>query len=109
MLAESAVDDALPKVVCPLTVRVEAVVVAKEEVPVTKSAPLEVNDEVAVIDPKVADPPVSVEMVAVIAFRRVAKKLEEVALVLVKLVTTPVVEKRLVIVPAVAEAVLRTV
>ena len=59
--------------------------------------------------PKVAEPPVREEMVAVTALSNVAKKLEEVALVLVRLVTVPVVEKRLVIVPTVVEEVLRTV
>ena len=72
--------------------------------PVTARVPLDVRDEVAVTDPIVALPPVREEMVAVTAFKSVAKKLELVALVLVRLVTVPVVEKRLVEVNPVAEA-----
>ena len=60
-------------------------------------------------DPNVALPPVREEMVAVTAFKSVAKKLELVALVLVRLVTVPVVEKRLVEVNPVADALERTV
>jgi hypothetical protein len=46
---------------------------------------------------------------AVTAFRRVAKKLVEVALVLVRLLIVPVEAKRVLIVPTVVEDVLSTV
>ena len=92
-------------------VEVSPVVEALESVvcPVTERVPFEDRDEVAVIDPIVADPPVSEEIVAVTAFKSVAKKLELVALVLFKLVIAPCVEKRLVTVPTVVEEVLSTV
>ena len=83
MVAVNPVEDALPRVVCPVTL----------------SVPLEVKEEVAVIDP-----PVRVLIVAVIALSAVAKKLEEVAFVVFSLVT-----KRSVTVKDVADALLRTV
>ncbi len=87
------------RVVCPDTVRLVAVVVAKVEVPTTVSVPLEVSEEVAVMVPKVEDPPVSEEIVPVTALKRVAKRLEEVALVRVafdevKVSMMPVVARR---------------
>ena len=97
-------DEALPTTVWPLTVNAVADAFPKVDCPVTLNVPLEVKEEVAVRVPIVALPPVKEERVAVTAFKRVAKKLEEVALVLVKLVTTPVVEKRFVAVTPVAEA-----
>ena len=87
-----------------VAVKADEDAVAKEDCPVTLKVPLEVKEEVAVTDPIVALPPVREEMVAVTAFKSVAKKLELVALVLVRLVTVPVVEKRLVEVNPVAEA-----
>ena len=74
-----------------MTVSVEAVselavVVARVDVPVTANVPWDVRDDVAVMFP-----PVSVLIVAVIAFSRDAKKVVEVALVI-----TPLVLKRLV-------------
>ena len=75
----------------------------------TLKVPFEVNDDVAVRDPKVAVPPVREEIMPVTALNNVAKRLEEVALILVRLVTSPVVEKRLVTVPTVVLEVLRTV
>ena len=54
--------------------------------PVTERVPLDVREEVAVILP-----PVKVLIVAVTALTRVAKKLEDVALVLVRLAIVPVV------------------
>jgi hypothetical protein len=59
--------------------------------------------------PNVADPPVKEEMIPVTPRRTVAKKLEEVAFMLVRVVIVPLVAKRLVIVPAVVLEVLRTV
>ena len=115
--------EAFPSVVCPVTERV----------------PLDVSDEVAVIDPIVAVPPrsdeipavtalkvvakrlveealvsvasVAVRLVktAVTAFRRVAKKLEDVAFVVRRLVIVPLVLVRVFAVSAVADAVLRVV
>jgi hypothetical protein len=81
-----------------------AVVVASVDVPVTLSVPLEVRDDVAVIDP-----PVRVLMVEVIALSVVAKKLVLVAFVAVRFVKKPVVAfksvaKRLVLVAFVVEA-----
>ena len=61
----SAVAEAVESVDCPVTLRV----------------PLDVRDDVAVRAPPVIDPLVSVEKVAVIAFKSVAKKLDEVAFV----------------------------
>ena len=58
--------------------------------PVTESVPLEERDEVAVIEPIVADPPVSVEMTPVTALKSVAKRLDELAFVLVRF---PIVEE----------------
>ena len=60
--------------------------VAKEDCPVTLNVPLEIREDVAVILP-----PVKVLIVAVTALRRVAKKLEDVAFVLVRLAIVPVV------------------
>jgi len=77
--------------------------------PPTVSVPLDVKDEVAVIVPIVAVPPVRDEMNPVTVLNSVAKRLEEVALVLDKLVIVPVVEKSVLIVPTVVEAVLSTV
>ena len=76
--------------------------------PTTVRVPLEVREDVAVIDPKVAVPPVKEEIMPVTALNSVAKRLDEVALVLVRLVMLPVVEKRLVTVPTVVLEVLRT-
>ena len=84
--------EALASVVFPVTVRVEIVVVARVEVPVTFNVPLDVRDDVAVIDPAVNDPNVPVE-----ALRRVAKKF-----VLVAFPRVAVDELRLVIVPVAA-------
>ena len=122
-LAERLVVDAFPSVLCPVTERV----------------PLDVNDEVAVIDPIVAVPPksdeippvtalkvvakrledvalvkvalvaVRVVMIAVARLARVAKKLEDVALVLRRLVIVPLVAKRLVEVIPVEDALERVV
>ena len=76
-----AVAEALERVVCPLTVRVEAVVVANVEVPVTERIPFAESDEVEVRVPKVAVEPVREEIVEVIALRIVEKKFVLVALV----------------------------
>ncbi len=65
-------------------------VVAKVEVPTTVRVPLEVSEEVAVIVPKVEDPPVSEEIVPVTALKSVAKRLDEVALVRVAFVEVKV-------------------
>jgi hypothetical protein len=67
-------------------VNLVTVVVANVEVPVTANVPFEISDEVAVIVPKVAEPPVSVLMNPVTALKRVAKRLEDVAFVSVLLV-----------------------
>jgi hypothetical protein len=104
VVAVSTVVEAVLSTVLPDTVRAEDDALARVLCPVTESVPLEVSDEVAVIDP-----PVKEEKIPVTAVRRVEKRLDEVALVLVKLVIVPVVEKRLVAVSVVAEAVLSTV
>ena len=52
--AVSAVEEAFPSVVAPVTVSVVAVVVVKVEVPDTRSVPCEVSVEVAVILPAVS-------------------------------------------------------
>jgi hypothetical protein len=74
------------------------VVVASDERPFTVRVPFEVNDDVAVIDPPVILPLVSVEKKAVTPLRSEVKRLEEVALVLVRLVIIPLLAKRLVVV-----------
>jgi hypothetical protein len=101
---ETAVVDALPSVVWPETVSVEAVVVARVEVPVTVRVPFEVRDEVAVMDP-----PVRVLTVPVTALKTEAKRLVEVAFVAVRLPMNAVVrlasvDQRLVTVPLVVDA-----
>ena len=74
-----------------MTVRVEAVVVARVEVPTAIKVPCVVRDEVAVIDPPVIDPARREEMVPVIALRVEAKKLVEEPLVAIRLDTNPLV------------------
>ena len=54
--------------------------------------PFVVRDEVAVIDPPVIEPAVRDEMNPVTALKRVAKRLEEVALVATRLVVEARVE-----------------
>ena len=71
----------------PEVVSLVVVVVAKVELPATAKVPLDTNDEVAVIFP-----PVNVLKVAVMAFIKVVKKLDEVALVLIKLVSVALEE-----------------
>jgi hypothetical protein len=113
VVAVSAVAEAVFKVVCPVTVREEAVVVAKVTnplavrpvveafvsvvCPVTVSVPCEVKEEVAVTDPPVMVPPVSVVKKAVTPLSKVAKRLDEVAFVLVSEVMIPFVAPRLVV------------
>ena len=70
MFTERFVVEAFPSVDCPVTERV----------------PFEVKDEVAVILPNDALPPVNEEIVAVTALRSVVKKFVDVALVVVRLV-----------------------
>ena len=65
LVAVSPVEEAFPKVVCP----------------VTASVPLATKDEVAVTVPKVADPPVRLVISPVTEVRRLAKSDVEVALV----------------------------
>ena len=81
LVAVIPVPDAVLKVVCPVTVRVDAVVVASVEVPVTARVPCEIRDVVAVIDP-----PVSVLIVPVRAFNTDVKRLVDVALSITPLV-----------------------
>lgn len=76
-----------------MIVRSDTVVVASVEVPVTAKNPVVVLLVV-----------VKFVMKEVTALRSVAKKLEEVALVLERLVIVPLVEKRFVAVTPVAEA-----
>jgi hypothetical protein len=89
--------EAFPSVVCPVTERVPVatrLVVEKldedalpsVDCPTTLRVPCEVREEVAVMSP-----PVRVLMVAVRARKRVAKRLDEVALVKVELVATRLV------------------
>ena len=66
-------------------------VVAKVEVPTTVRVPLEVKEDVEVIVPNVAFPPVSVEMMPVTALKELAKRLVEVALVKVAFVAVRLV------------------
>ena len=86
-----------------MTVRVEAVVVARLVVPVvvrapsddcptTWSVPDDESDEVAVIEPPVIVPPVSVVNTEVIAVRKVEKRFVVVALVARRLVVDASVE-----------------
>ena len=77
--------------------------------PVTERVPLDVSEEVAVRVPKVAELPESVVMNPVTALRSVARKLVEVAFVLVRLLIVPVVAKSVLIVPTVVDDVLSTV
>ena len=70
----------------------------------TFNVPLEVRDEVAVIVPPVIVPPVNVVKNAVMPLSNVAKRVDDVAFVLVRLVIDPLVLVRLVAVRAVAEA-----
>ena len=107
---------ALRSVIVPdADVRSEMVVVARVDTPLTVSVPLEVRDEVATILPPVINPEVRVSTSPVtarktlanrfvaVAFVRVAfvtPKLVEVALIEVRVAMDPVVEVRLVIVPA---------
>jgi hypothetical protein len=79
--SERLVPEALANVVCPLTVSAEEEALPRVVCPVTFNVPLEVRDEVAVMEPPVIEPAVRVVMKEVTAFRRVAKRLEEVALV----------------------------
>jgi hypothetical protein len=70
---ERLVVEALPKLVCPVTVR----------------APLDVKDDVAVIEPPVITPLVNVEKNPVTAVSNVEKRLVEVLLV-ITLFTPPI-------------------
>jgi hypothetical protein len=100
--------EALARVVCPVTVRVDAVVVARVEVPVTAKSPV----VVALIAVRLLN-------AAVITFRMLAKKLDDVAFVVEALVAKNVLavafvrlalfEKSDVTVPTVVDEVLRTV
>lgn len=87
-LAVKPVVEAFPRVVCPVTFNV----------------PLAVRDEVAVIDPPVIVPPVNVVKKALMPLSKVAKRLDDVAFVLVRLVIEPLVLVRLVAVRPVDEA-----
>ena len=59
------------------------------DLPDTVNVPFDVNDVVATIDPPVIEEPERVVMYAVIPLKRLAKKLEDVALVLLRLVIVP--------------------
>ena len=105
--------DAFARLVCPVTVSREAVVVASVLVPVTAKRPVVVAFVFVrlVINAFVVVEFVTVKLVmtAVKALKNVAKRLELVALVLVRLVMLPVVEKSVFTVPTVVDEVLRTV
>jgi hypothetical protein len=99
VVAVKAVAEAVFNVLCPVTVREEAVVVAKVTsplavspvvealpnvlCPVTVSVPCDDREEVAVIAPPVTVPEVSVVKKAVTPLSKVAKRLDDVALVVV--------------------------
>ena len=85
------VAEAVVSTVWPDTVRLDVLAFPKVVCPVTESVPLEVKDEVAVMEPNVEDPPVSVDMTPVRAFRLVAKRLVEVAFVSVAFVAVKLV------------------
>ena len=74
------------RVVWPDTVRLDVLAFPKVVCPVTERVPLEVSEDVAVIEPNVEDPPVSEEMTPVNAVRLEAKRLVEVAFVRVAFV-----------------------
>ena len=94
--AERFVDDALASVVCPVTLSVEAVVVAKVEVPVT-------TKELVVVLLVV----VRLVKNAVSAVKRLAKKVEEVALVVEAFVAKKFVVVAFTAVRLVVDAVVR--
>ena len=97
-------------VVADTAVSAESDVVASVVRPlVTVNVPFEVNDDVAVIDPPVTVPAVNDVMNDVTTFARVAKKLDDVALVFVRSLIVPVVEKSVATVPTVVDEVLSTV
>ena len=83
--------------VCPDTVRAVAEALVSEVLPVTVRVPLEVNDEVAVIDPPVIDDDVRDVMNPVTELRSVAKKLDDVALVATRLVADALTVEKLLV------------
>jgi hypothetical protein len=110
-------DEAFPSVVWPDTVRVDAVVVARVDVAVTVSTVVVAELAKKLVDD--ANDDVRLVNAPVIAVKRLAKKLDEVAFVVdafvakklddVALVRLAFVEKRLVTVPTVVDEVLSTV
>lgn len=111
MVAVKAEEDAVPKVLCPITFNVPEDERFVDEAfpnvlcPETESVPLLVKEEVAVMVPSVALPPVREEMSAVTEVSSVVKKLLEVAFVVVRFAIVPFVPYIVVAVSAVAEAV----